>query len=320
VHLPAQERFDGLELSPKPLGNGLALNGETAPFPSLTAEVSETQKIKRVRFALTPATPTGNGKTAELNQAGFIGMKRQTELHQADSKIRQEAFRITSMLEAQDEVVSVADDDHIAAGVTSPPSVCPQVQHVMEEHVSKKRRNDRTLRSSNCCVGPLTVLGYPSPKPFSDQAEYTLVGDSMLDEFQKPSVVDGIEKGPDVSVEHPVHVPCGQTHEQSVQRIMRAAPRSETIRKPKKVHLVDGVEDRYQRVLNELILQGGNAKGTHASIRLGNVGPLGGPGTITPTMNTLVQVVQPGIQSFPVLSPGDAVNTRGGLSLKSEKA
>jgi hypothetical protein len=34
VHLPAQERFDGLELSPKPLGNGLALNGEKARRPN----------------------------------------------------------------------------------------------------------------------------------------------------------------------------------------------------------------------------------------------------------------------------------------------
>jgi len=61
---------------------------------------------------------------------------------------------------------------------------------------------------------------------------------------------------------------------------MTAPPRRKPIGKAEEVHLVDDVKNRHQGMLDDLVFQGGNAQGPHASIRLGDVGPLGGLGPI----------------------------------------
>ena len=94
---------------------------------------------------------------------------------------------------------------------------------------------------------------------------------------------------------------------------MRAAPRPKPVRKAEEIHLVDGVKNRHQRMLNDLVLQGGNAQRPHASIRLGDVGPFGGLGTISPAMNSLMQVVQAAHQSILVVSPCHTVDARSSL-------
>ena len=142
----------------------------------------------------------------------------------------------------------------------------------------------------------------------------------MLEEFEHPSMVDGVEETADVRIEHPVHLSRGQAYVQSVQSIVRAAPRPKPIRKAEEVHLVDGVKNRHQGMLDDLVFQGGDAQGPHASIRLGDIGPLGGLGTISPAMNSLMQVVQSAHQSILVVSPGHTVDTRSSLPSQGMEA
>jgi hypothetical protein len=140
-----------------------------------------------------------------------------------------------------------------------------------------------------------------------------------LDEFEQPFMVDGVEKASDVRIERPIHFPFGQADVQGVQSVMRAAPRPESIGKAEEVRLINGVEDWRPRVLDEFVLQSGNAQGSHPAIGLGDVSPLGGLRTIAPAMNSPMQVVQPIHQAFLVVLPGHAVDAGGSLPLQGMK-
>jgi hypothetical protein len=52
----------------------------------------------------------------------------------------------------------------------------------------------------------------------------------MLDKLHQPSVVESVVKPPDVGIEHPVHLLRSDSDSQRIQRLMRAAPRSKSIR------------------------------------------------------------------------------------------
>lgn len=73
-------------------------------------------------------------------------------------------------------------------------------------------------------------------------------------------------------------------------------------------------------MLDDLVLQGSNSQRPLTSIRLGNIGPLGGLGTIGPPMNALMQVVQSASQSFLVLPPTHSVAPGGSVPLQSKVA
>jgi hypothetical protein len=60
-------------------------------------------------------------------------------------KIDKEPLRIRPVLEAADEVVGEPHDDHLTARVMPPPPVHPQIQNVVQVHVSHQRRNRRSL-------------------------------------------------------------------------------------------------------------------------------------------------------------------------------
>jgi hypothetical protein len=56
----------------------------------------------------------------------------------------------------------------------------------------------------------------PAFSHFADQAEHPSVGDPVLEEFEQPSMVDGVEETSDVRIEHPVHLSRGQAYVQGV--------------------------------------------------------------------------------------------------------
>ena len=316
MHLSAQLLSNGLEFGPKTLGNGLASNGEAFPVTGSTADVSKTQEIECLRLALTKTTPTGFGIGAEFDQARFIRVEGEAETSEAVLEVLQESFRFPAVLESQDEIVRVSDDDDITLCMTAPPLLCPQVHDVMKIHIGKQRRDHRSLGCTHRSRGPLSGLGDPCPEPLADQAEYPSIGDPVLEEFKQPFMVDGVEKALNVCIEHPVHSPFGEADIQGVQPVMGRAPRPETIGKSKEVHLVDGVEYRSDCMLDDFVGQGSDAQGALMSVRLGDVGPLGGLRTIGPAMNSLMQVVQPLLQIFLVATPCDAVDSGRSLPFK----
>ena len=78
----------------------------------------------------------------------------------------------------------------------------------------------------------------------------------MLDELDHPFVRQIVEKAGYVCIENPVRLLPHDPHPKRIQRIMLASPRPEPIGEPQEVLFVNLVEDRYDRLLNDLILQG----------------------------------------------------------------
>jgi hypothetical protein len=68
------------------------------------------------------------------------------------------------------------------------------------------------------------------------------------------------EKVADVRVEHPIHLLALQTDRQRVQRVVRATPRTKSVREATEVRLVDRVEHLDDGPLKNLVLQRGDAE------------------------------------------------------------
>ena len=96
------------------------------------------------------------------------------------------------------------------------------------------------------------------------------LGTGVRENPHQPIPRDRIKVFPDVRIHNPVdllpHDPVGQ----SVQRIMRAAPRSEPVAETKKLHLVYRCQDHiHHRPLDDFIPQCSDAKRSCSTVRLG---------------------------------------------------
>jgi hypothetical protein len=74
------------------------------------------------------------------------GVQFQPELRESLAEIGEELLRIGLVLEPGDEIISEPYDDHVAVGVPTPPLPDPLVEHVVEIHVGKQRRDRCPLR------------------------------------------------------------------------------------------------------------------------------------------------------------------------------
>ena len=101
---------------------------------------------------------------------------------------------------------------------------------------------------------------------------------SLIRCFRKanqPILADRIEVRPDIRIENEVHFLAGDPDTERVERIMRAASWSESIREPEEVFLVDRVQHRDGRPLNNFVLKGGYRERALLTIRLRYVDPSG---------------------------------------------
>src|SRR6266567_3945641 len=64
-------------------------------------------------------------QASELDQPRLLGMQRQRKLLQPLAHLVEEAPGIALVLEADDEVVSVAHNDHVAGGLAPSPALGP---------------------------------------------------------------------------------------------------------------------------------------------------------------------------------------------------
>src|SRR5437868_9759054 len=75
----------------------------------------------------------------------------------------------------------------------------------------------------------------------------------------------------DVDLEYPVHLCGGDPDHQGVQRIVLAALGAEPIRKAEEVLLVDRIQHRGSRPLDDLVFEGGNRDWTLSAVWFWNV-------------------------------------------------
>ena len=90
----------------------------------------EPQEGERFRLALPPPRSLLGGKLAELGEAGLLRVQAQCVLGQAFFEINQETLRILSVLEADDGIVGVAHDDHVAGSVAFAPLLDPEIVNI----------------------------------------------------------------------------------------------------------------------------------------------------------------------------------------------
>jgi hypothetical protein len=113
------------QLGCEALPDRLARDGESAGFPSLSADMRKTQKIKCVRFALTALLSIRGCMAPELDQARLIWMQFQPELVQTFLPFLEETLGVISVFESHDDIICVTDDDDVARGTMLSPVLYP---------------------------------------------------------------------------------------------------------------------------------------------------------------------------------------------------
>jgi len=110
-------------------------------------------------------------------------------------------------------------------------------------------------------------------EPFLDQADEARVADPMAQETDEPFLRHFVEKRPDIGVEYVVHLPAVDPDDQGIQRIVWSTSGSKPVGEPEEVFLVDRVQHRHRRALDDLVFQGGNRQRPLFPIRLRYIRP-----------------------------------------------
>ena len=105
---------------------------------------------------------------------------------------------------------------------------------------------------------------------------------------------------------------------ESVQRIVLATPRPEPIGEADEVLLVDRLQHRHDRLLDDLVLQAPDAQRPLRAVRLRDVCPSGRTGAIAALVYPIVQVFQFLFEVFSVGLPRHAVDARAQRHASSE--
>src|ERR1700746_1749031 len=87
----------------------------------------------------------GCREATKLNQAGLVRMERQLELLKSRAHRIKEATGVALVLEADDHIIGIAHDDHVASSLTPSPALGPQIQDVVEVDIGEEGRNYRPL-------------------------------------------------------------------------------------------------------------------------------------------------------------------------------
>src|SRR5882757_4426616 len=124
VHAPSQSLFDRLELRPHAVAPGLAFEQERAPT-AFAADEGEAQEVEGLRLAEGAPLAVFRRIASELDQPGLLRVKRQRELLEPLAHQVKEAAGVALVLEADDEVVGIAHDDHVARGRLPSPLLGP---------------------------------------------------------------------------------------------------------------------------------------------------------------------------------------------------
>ncbi len=188
----------------------------------------------------------------------------------------------------------------------------------MEIDVGQQRRCAATLRRPGLHRYPLPVLQHARVQPFLDEPHHAPVRYPVLDKLDQPTVVDGIEKATEVQIEHPVHLFRHHSVAERLQRLMRAAPGPEPIRKPQEVSLVDGVEHLDRGALDQLIFQRRHPERSLPPVGLGDVHPTHRLGPVRSTLEPIGKLAEIVLQLLAVVPPRLAVHARRRLMLQTE--
>src|SRR5260221_13684820 len=138
MHAPSQFLFDGLQLCPHAVPPGLPFDLEFAPA-SFAADKGEAQEGEGLRFSEPAPLAVCRRQASKLDQPGLLRMSDSANSCKPLTHLVEEAPGVTLMLEADNEVVGVAHDDHVARSLTPSPALSPEVEDVVQVEVGQKR-------------------------------------------------------------------------------------------------------------------------------------------------------------------------------------
>ena len=101
--------------------------------------------------------------------------------------------------------------------------------------IDQQGGDDRPLRGAPFTGYPLAVFNDSGFGAFVDEPQYSLVGNTVLQEFEHPVEVDGVEVRADVCVSYPSNLPGTDSHPYRVERVVLPSPSPESIRESKEV-------------------------------------------------------------------------------------
>src|SRR6202050_949936 len=219
-------------------------------------------------------------------------------------------------LEADDQIVRVTNDDHVALSLPPSPALSPKIEAVMQVDVGKERRNHQTLSRSPVVDRHDPIFEDARLEPLLDQADDALVADPVFQEANQPTLADRPEEVLDVGVKYPVHFPYFDRRRQRVQRIMRSSPRSHAVRETAEVAFIDSVERHDGCALHDLVFQGGDRERPLLPIGLRYVRPARRLRSIRSPVDPSMQIVDPRVEVRLVVVPLHAIHARGGFAFK----
>src|SRR5437016_11579202 len=141
----------------------------------------------------------------------------------------------------------------------------------------------------------------------------------MLQETHQPLLADRIEEASEVRVKNIVHLCAVDSGDKCVQRIVLAALGPEPIREAEEVFLVDRVQHRACRLLDDLVFECGNCERALLTISLRYVMSPRRQSPICSPMDPGVQVLDLAIEVCLVVLPCQPIHTRCGISLEGEQ-
>src|SRR5208282_4846493 len=300
VHAVQHILADRLQLANQPFGLCLTFDHELA-VSGLAAIVRKAQKVEGLRATLPGSCSALDGEPPKLDQPGLALVDRQTELRQPVSQCREELLPIPFLLTADRQIVRISTDDDLTGCSVSAPVVDPKIDDIVEEDVGENRADPRSLRRPDLHRFPSAALEDASLEPPLNQAEDPRVGDPVPQHPYQPSVVDGIEEGSDVEIEHPVHALRHHRLFQGSQGGVRAAPRPEAVAEPQEVRLVDRNQNLGYRALDNFVLERGNAERPAAAVAFRDIRAAYRLRPVLSAVDSRVQVLKVALQCLLVL-------------------
>src|SRR6185312_13874151 len=131
-----------------------------------------------------------------------------------------------------------------------------------------------------------------------------------------PFLVDLIKERSDVGVQYVAHLLSVDPNAESIQRVMRAALRPESVRHSEEALLVNRIQQRNHCPLDDLVFQGSDRERAPSTVRLGYEHPPARQRPIRSPMDPIMQILEIALEVCLVVLPCQSIHTRGGVFLE----
>ena len=138
VHVRSQLILDRMQSCSHAISPRRALELER-PTSRTTANEDETEKRERFGSVESSTLSPFGGIAPKLDQPRLLPVQFKLELLESRPHGIPETSGIRLVLEAEDDIIGVADDDASASSLSSAPSVGPEVEDIVQKHVGQER-------------------------------------------------------------------------------------------------------------------------------------------------------------------------------------